>query len=204
MGHLHIAALLLFFSWHLEATGMSTNPFAAADFRAQFRGASEDSRLRDSELVYEISGGFAGLGRRAALASAEGKIAVEYRSEDPGRVPSQQSSILSPKEYLALWRELERNGLWTLKVREAAEVRTEVVRHTLRARVGAKVQEITWTEPNTTSAGRAADSLGNKILEVARRSTLGRHNIVLRRGSSSPLLGSSTCPAAPDLVTSGA
>jgi hypothetical protein len=127
--------------------------------------------LRDSELVYEVSGGFAGLARRGALASVEGKITVEYRSDEPRGALSQQTGTLSSKEYLALWRELERDGLWTLKVRETGEVRTEVVHHTLHARVGQRVQEITWTDTNNTSDGRTAAGMGNRILEVARRGT---------------------------------
>src|SRR5262245_47173522 len=68
--------------------------------------------LSDSELVYEVSGGIAGVVRTAKLAAKEGKVAAEYFERNKAR----ETGTREPSAYIELWKEAERGGIWTLEI----------------------------------------------------------------------------------------
>ena len=129
--------------------------------------STESELLSDSELVYEMSGGIAGVVRSAKLVARGGQVSAEYAGDEiPGGGPN--TGPLERAPYLELWKEAERAGIWTFHV-PPKEKGADLFQHEIRVRVGARRHSITWTEGDgTTSEERNAMSISERILALAR------------------------------------
>ena len=75
---------------------------------------------------------------------------------------------LEPARYLALWKEAERGGLWTLEVPEKTKG-ADQFQHALRARVGERRHSVSWIDGDGgTTSERNAVLIGERILALAR------------------------------------
>jgi hypothetical protein len=128
----------------------------------------EAELLSDSELVYELSGGIAGIVRSARLVAKGGQVTAEYASNDEPHLVVPQKGPLEPARYLALWKEAERAGLWTLEVPEKTKG-ADQFQHALRARVGERRHSVSWIDGDGgTTSERNAVLIGERILALAR------------------------------------
>jgi hypothetical protein len=136
--------------------------------------SAEADLLSDAELVYEVSGGFAGVVRTARLFAKAGDITAEYASSEGRGQASLLSAPLERSRYLKLWEEAERAGIWTAAGSGKAKG-ADMMRHELRARAGERRHTVSWTDgeaasPSTQNALR----IGELILALAREATTER------------------------------
>jgi hypothetical protein len=172
MGIVKIAAILIVSLLGNACENTSVQPPANDGLSRKGITTGQSSLLRDSELRYEITGGFAGLVRGAALKASDAKVTVEYRPDQSPSKPS-KTGTLAIKDYLALWWDLERAGLWELRAGTESEAGGDLFQHRLSARVGPKVHDFTWTEPTSSSTNQTAGSFGKKILQSSQRAIRG-------------------------------
>jgi hypothetical protein len=140
--------------------------FALSGLGATPRETPESQILADSELVYTVSGGFAGIVRRATLTARSETVMAEYASDEiPGGGPSK--GPLEKARYLELWKEVERAGIWTLEA-PAKEKGADLIDHSLIVRVGNRSRSISWTDGGgSTSAARIGDRIQSLAREFA-------------------------------------
>jgi hypothetical protein len=132
--------------------------------------APEAGLLSDSELVYEVSGGFAGVVRTAKLAAKEGKVTSVYSERNKGF----ETGSREPAPYLELWKEAERLGVWTLEV-PGKKNGADMFQHVLRARVGERLHSVSWSDSDQSSpAARNALQIGERILALVREASAER------------------------------
>jgi hypothetical protein len=128
---------------------------------------TESDLLSDSELVYQVSGGFAGVVRTARLIAKSGNVTAEYAASDE-RAAGPQEGAREPARYLELWAEAERAGIWTLRV-PGKQKGADLMHHELVARVGERRHSVSWTDGETSSpSARDALRIGESILALAR------------------------------------
>jgi hypothetical protein len=151
--------------------------FAMAGARGQCvspEPSPESELLSDSELVYEVSGGIAGVVRSAKLVARGGQVTAEYTASDERPPIGPQKGPVEPQSYLALWRDAERAGIWTLEVPGKAKGADEM-QHELRARVGERRHSLSWIDgDDSTPSGRNAVLIGERILALAREAAAER------------------------------
>src|SRR5262245_7944667 len=126
--------------------------------------ASSSELLRDSELVYQRSGGIAGMHENARLAARDSVIRVEYRPAQSTRDAPPESGQMLAEAYLSLWKKLEAAGLWTVQI-APPPTGADFIRNTLRAQVADKSRELVWVDA---ASSREAHELGDLVLEAAR------------------------------------
>jgi hypothetical protein len=133
------------------------------------QGPSKEAELlSDSELVYESSGGIAGVVRSAKLVARAGQVTAEYSAKEGRSIVGPQNGPLEPSAYLELWREAERLQIWTLEVPAKAKGADEM-QHEMRVRVGERRHAVSWSGSDRPSPSEQnAVLIGQRILALAR------------------------------------
>ena len=133
---------------------------------------SEKAILSDSEISYSESGGFAGRTRETRLIASRGVVTAEFRPAGSASTTPMLTTSVERDQYLALWEEAERIGIWTL-VSPKKTPGADLVESELRVRLGLKSRVIRWNDGGGTAL-RDAGLLGQRIFGAAQRATSER------------------------------
>lgn len=150
--------------------------FAAMPALGSQQKTAEADLLSDSELIYRVSGGFAGVVRTARLVAKTGNVTAEYAASDASeeRAVDPQTGPREPARYLELWADAERAGIWTLQVHKQ-KGGADLMYHELAARVGERRHSISWTDgDDLTPSGRNAVRIAESVLGLAREAVAER------------------------------
>lgn len=108
--------LLIIFS----LTTLSPSIRAEDDLTEKSSLLTQEKLLKDSQISYRAEGGFTGVRSYGVIISCvKGKISVMKTAYDP-RLPEEQArihqiGILSQEQYLALWDELQKRSVLTMR-----------------------------------------------------------------------------------------
>jgi hypothetical protein len=151
-----------------------TNPPAPPT--APTAGAVSDRAtiLDDSEVRYAESGGIAGFVTAATLQASKGAVTAEYRPPRSRLSTPPLTGTLTEAEYLDLWQQLDRSGVWTLTGESPPRAGADMIRHELRVRLGSRSHDIVWFEGSASADVKKSVQLAERIRETAERAALLR------------------------------
>jgi hypothetical protein len=107
--------------------------------------ASTAALLASSEIAVVESGGIAGRVHSARFVAADGRVSVEYRPREVSAVAAPFTGAIEPEPFVALWRQLEKAGVWNVRS-SAAGKGADLVQVELRIRSGDRAHVVRWDD----------------------------------------------------------